>query len=56
MRGTIETVFRTVTSVNQLSLHGAVAEMCEEYSACQQERGDPYRQDNLTHCLCRKVR
>ena len=28
---TIETVFRTITSVNQLSLYGAVAEMCEEY-------------------------
>ena len=27
--GTIET-FRTIVSVNQLSLHGAVAEMCEE--------------------------
>ena len=28
---TIETVFRTITSVNQLSLYGAVAEMYEEY-------------------------
>ena len=27
---TINTVFRTLTSVNQLSLYGAVAEMCEE--------------------------
>ena len=27
---TIKSVFRTITSVNQLSLHGAVAEMCEE--------------------------
>ena len=27
---TIETVFRTITSVNQLSLYGAVAEMSEE--------------------------
>ena len=25
---TITTVFRTIASVNQLSLHGAVAEMC----------------------------
>ena len=31
--GTIETVFRTITSVNQLSLYGAVAEMCEEYES-----------------------
>ena len=30
---TIETVFRTITSVNQLSLYGAVAEMCEEYES-----------------------
>ena len=30
---TIETVFRTITSVNQLSLYGAVAEMCEEYDS-----------------------
>ena len=27
--GTIETGFRTIISVNQLSLYGAVAEMCE---------------------------
>ena len=30
---TIETVFRTIVSVNQLSLFGAVAEMCEEYES-----------------------
>ena len=30
---TIETIFRTITSVNQLSLYGAVAEMCEEYES-----------------------
>ena len=28
---TITSVFRTITSVNQLGLYGAVAEMCEEY-------------------------
>ena len=33
VEGTIETVFRTITSVNQLSLNGAVAEVCEEYEA-----------------------
>ena len=27
----ITTVFRTIISVNQLNLYGAVAEMCEEY-------------------------
>ena len=30
---TITTVFRTLASVNQLSLYGAVAEMCEEYES-----------------------
>ena len=30
---TIKTVFRTITSANQLSLYGAVAEMCEEYES-----------------------
>ena len=28
---TIETIFRIIVSVNQLSLYGAVSEMCEEY-------------------------
>ena len=31
---TIETVFRTLISVNQLSFHGAVSDLCEEYKAC----------------------
>ena len=31
----IETVFRTIISVNQLNVHGAVSDLCEEYSACQ---------------------
>ena len=30
---TITTVFRTITSANQLSLYGAVAEICEEYES-----------------------
>ena len=30
---TIKTVFRTIISVNQLSLCGAVEEMCEEYES-----------------------
>ena len=36
---TIKTVFRTITSVNQLSLYGAVAEMCEEYKSCHVRTG-----------------
>ena len=33
---TIETVFRTIVSANQLRLYGAVAEMCEEYESFNQ--------------------
>ena len=32
---TIETVFRTIISVNQLSIYGAVSDLSEEYKACQ---------------------
>ena len=39
--GTIETVFRTIISVNQLSLYGAVAEMCEECESCHDRTGRP---------------
>ena len=38
---TIQTVFRTLTSVNQLSLYGAVAEMCEEYETPHDGTGQP---------------
>ena len=31
---TIETVFRTVISVNQLSIYGTVSDLCEEYKSC----------------------
>ena len=31
--GTIETVFRTIISVNQLKIYGAVSDLCEEYKA-----------------------
>ena len=39
--GTIETVFRTIISVNQLSLYGAVAEMCEKCESCHDRTGRP---------------
>ena len=32
-RTRLQLFFRTITSVNQLSLYGAVAEMCEEYES-----------------------
>ena len=37
--GTIETVFRTNLSVNQLSIYGAVADMCEECDSCHDRTG-----------------
>ena len=36
---TIETVFRSVISVNQPSIYGAVSELCEEHSICQTSTG-----------------
>ena len=38
---TIETVFRTFISVNQLSTYGAVSDLCDEYSACQAKTERP---------------
>ena len=38
---TITTVFRTITSVNQLRLYAAVAEMCEEYESFHDTTGKP---------------
>ena len=36
---TIETVFRTIISVNQPSIYGAVSDLCDEYRACQASTG-----------------
>ena len=38
---TIETGFRTIISVNQVSIYGAVAEMCEECESCHDRTGRP---------------
>ena len=38
---TIETIFRIIVSANQLSLHGAVANMCEEYESFHDRSGQP---------------
>ena len=38
---TITTVFRTITSVNQLSLYGAIAEKCEEYESLRERTERP---------------
>ena len=37
--GTIELVFRTIISVNQLSIYGAVLDLCEEFKTCQARTG-----------------
>ena len=39
---TIETIFRIIVSANQLSLYGAVAEMCEEYEFLHDRSGRPF--------------
>ena len=36
---TITTVFRTIIFVNQLSIHGAVSDLCNEYRICQTRTG-----------------
>ena len=38
---TIETIFRKIVSASQLSLYGAVAEMCEEYESLHERTGRP---------------
>ena len=38
---TIETIFRIILSVNQLSLYGAIAERCEEYESLHEGTGRP---------------
>ena len=38
---TIETIFRIIVSANQLSLYGAVAEMCEECESLHDRLGQP---------------
>ena len=37
----IETIFHIIVSANQLSLYGAVAEMCEEYESLHDRSGRP---------------
>ena len=37
---TIETIFRIIISANQLSLYGAVANMCEEFETHQDRSGE----------------
>ena len=38
---TVEPIFRIIVSANQLSLYGAVAEICEEYESLHERSGRP---------------
>ena len=38
--GTVETIFRIIVFANQLSLYGAVANMCEEFESLQDRSGN----------------
>ena len=38
---TIDTIYRIILSVNQLSVHGAVAAVCEEFESHQDRSGEP---------------
>ena len=38
---TVETIFRIIVSANQLSLYGAVAEICEEYESLHERTERP---------------
>ena len=38
---TIDTIFRIILSVNQLSVYGAVAALCEEFESHQDRTGEP---------------
>ena len=38
---TVETVFRTIISVNQLCIYGAVSDLCDEYMACEARTETP---------------
>ena len=38
---TVETVFRAIISVNQLSIYGAVSDLCEECKTCYVRTGRP---------------
>ena len=44
--------FRTIVSVNQLSIFGAVSNLYEECKTCHVRTRRSFWLDNLTHCLC----
>ena len=40
--GTIETVFRTIITVHQLSIYGAVSDLCDECKTCHVRTWRPF--------------
>ena len=48
-------LFRTITSANQLSLYGAVAEMCEEYETLHERTGQPVEMGQSSSSLVLSV-
>ena len=52
---TIETIFRIIISVNQLSLYGAVAEICEEYETLHERTGRPVVMEQSSSSLVLSV-
>ena len=38
---TVDTIYRIILSVNQLSIYGAVAAVCEEFESHQDPSGEP---------------
>ena len=52
---TIETVLRTIISINELSIYGTVSDLCEEHKSCHVKKGRLVLVDNLNHCLCQQV-
>ena len=47
---TIDTIFRIILSVNQLSIYGAVAAICEEFENHQDGSGEPGDSDGSINC------
>ena len=57
---TVEVVLRTIVSVNQLSVYGAVADMCDDLASrlsdCSECTGRPVAEDNSeTGCQCKET-
>ena len=55
MRERLKLFFAQLFSVNQLSIYGAVSDLCDECKSYLLEQRDLFWCDNLTHCLCPQV-